>query len=170
MKEQIHHSKTHPATRRCDLHEITYDIWVDQKGQILSGHCPLCLEEEDTNIDKVLQDLDQQIQTLKIVEAGMRQKLESQRLYLTILPIWCFVCVLAIWCAMGYFLAGGFDRKYAGLAVFGVLVAGGLSKPLADYFYPLKRKYQDLQNQIRQLEDSRRHLLQKMGHDIRQEA
>lgn len=49
------------TTLRCKIHGATYSARVNADGDILSGYCPLCMEKEDEEIDRI----DREIESLQ---------------------------------------------------------------------------------------------------------
>ncbi len=84
-------------TRTCDIHGIHYDIWVNAAGEHLSGFCPLCLENEDLDLDKEIQVYDERIQKLETIQTEIQKNLARSFLTIPLILLYCFlVPVLAL--------------------------------------------------------------------------
>lgn len=87
--------QSHQTTLRCKIHGATYSARVDASGDILSGHCPLCMEKEDEELDRI----DREIESLEKDLEKLQRQSQGKKL-------------------------GGIQRRIWGIAVFTIASAG----------------------------------------------
>jgi ribosomal protein L40E len=87
--------QSHQTTLRCKIHGATYSARVNASGEIVSGHCPLCMEKEDEEIDR----LDREIESLQKDLGELQRRSRGKKL-------------------------GGVQRRIWGITFFAIASAG----------------------------------------------
>lgn len=98
--------KTHETTLRCKTHGATYKGCVSATGEILSGHCPMCMESEDQEIARI----EQEITTQESILDALNREAQGKRILNLDVRIWGIVILLLA--AIGILLGGGLSLWY----------------------------------------------------------
>lgn len=91
------------TTVRCPTHGTVYNARVSASGEILSGHCPLCMENEDEEFAQI----DREIASLHKKMDSLSQMKKEIQLFGFDLRLWG-IAFLSIAALLGVMIGGGF--------------------------------------------------------------
>jgi hypothetical protein len=146
------------TTLRCPTHGTAYNARVTASGEVISGHCPLCMENEDEEFAQI----DRDIAALQKKMASLSQMKKEIQLFGFDLRLWG-ILFLSIAAMLGMIIGGGFigGGLVAAFAAAYLLVTFIIpSLPLSPQWI-VAPKQAEIQKKIKELTQKKKSIIQR---------